>query len=264
MKNTISKVLLLALSIITISFIGCSDSSTTPSTSYNYAPMKTGSNYVYKNFRLDSLTGLIDSASMRIDSFVVGSPTTMSGKTAYAFDCYTAGTKTRTDYYTTEGQTVWGYWKFIPPGVGTTALIDAIFPQDRRWEKFADYAWPLDSNWIIADTTINNISLPGVPLPVTVNIKLKGKRVSTSTVTLDGTQYPNTTKFELTLSPTASLAGINIPLTDVKQYVWIAENVGVIKEEFPAVDLLVTIPGMSPVRFKGDGTLKVIKSYLVK
>ena len=262
MKSLLTSVFIIIAMGLSLGISSCSDdTTTTPTADGDIMPLKTGSYYVYNAYRLDSITKQKDMSSLRVDSVVIGNVSTQSGKSATAFMTYVAGSNTATDYYTKEGKTVLGYWKFLPPGINISTLIDPIIPQNRRWSKFADFAWPADSNWAIADTTVNNISLPGIPIPLSAVISMKGKRVgSSSTVAVNGVNYPNTRKF--TISLTVSI--LNNPIASVEQYIWIAENVGIIKEEFPAIDLNVTVPGMTPINFKGDGSVREIIRYSVK
>ena len=262
MKSLFLSVFILIAMGLSLGLSSCSDdTTTTPTADGDIMPLKTGSYYVYNAYRLDSITKQKDMSSLRVDSVVVGGVSMQSGKSATEFITYANGANPVSDYYTKEGKTILGYWKFLPPGVNISALIDPIIPQNRRWSKFADYVWPLDSNWAIADTTVSNISLPGIPIPLSALISMKGKRVgSATTVALNGVNYPNTTKFTLTL--TVSILGNEIAA--VEQHVWIAENVGIIKEEFPAVDLNVTVPGLAPINFKGDGSVRELIRYSIK
>lgn len=262
MKSLFTSVFILIAMGLSLGMSSCSDdTTTTPTADGDIMPLKTGSYYVYNAYRLDSITKQKDMSSLRVDSVVIGGISTQSGKSATQFMTYVAGANTATDYYTKEGKTILGYWKFLPPGVNISALIDSIIPQNRRWSKFADYVWPVDSNWAIADTTVSNIALPGIPIPLSALVSMKGKRVgSATTVALNGVNYPNTTKFTLTL--TVSILGNQIAA--VEQHIWIAENVGIIKEEFPAVDLNVTVPGLAPINFKGDGSVRELVRYSIK
>jgi len=70
----------------------------------------------------------------------------------------------------------------------------------------------------------------------------------------------------LTLKPSITIFGNTLQVDPivVKQYIWIAQNVGIVKEEFPALDLKVTIPGIEPIQFKGDGFVRELLRYSVK
>jgi hypothetical protein len=268
MKSLISSVFIIALMGLSLGISSCSDdSTTTPTADGDIMPLKTGSYYVYTNTRLDSLTGNPDLGAVIIDSMVVGSPTTIEGVSAYGFDIYRLGQKVRTDYYAKNGQTISGYWQFIPPGVTLTELINTIIPQTRRWSKFADFA--ATTEWTIADTSLTGVTVPlgGQDIPATATIKMTGKKLTTTTETISGMSYPNTTKFELTLTITPSLnvLGTVVPVApiSVKQYVWVAENVGIVKEDFPNVDLAISVLG-SIINYKGDGIRKELIRYSIK
>lgn len=269
MTTLLRSVFIIVVMGLSIGLSSCSDdSSTTPTPSADIMPTTTGSHYVYNVIRLDSLTGQRDLNAVLVDSLVVGGSSLKDGKTAFAFDVYRSKVKIRTDLYAKEGQTVWGYWQFIPPGIVLTDLINTIIPQTRRWSKFADFN--ATGEWAIADTNITGVSVPfnGQNIPLSSNITMKGKKVETTSVTINGNAYPNTTKFELTLTlkPSITIFGNAFAVDPiiVKQYVWIAQNVGIVKEEFPALDLKVSIPGIEPIQFKGDGFVKELLRYSVK
>jgi hypothetical protein len=42
---------------------------------------------------------------------------------------------------------------------------------------------------------------------------------------------------------------------------WIADNIGIIKEEFPPIDIQVNVPGVTATRFRSDGFVKELKTY---
>jgi hypothetical protein len=269
MKSLLTSVFIIIAMGLSLGISSCSDdTTTTPTTDNDNMPLKTGSYHVYSITRLDSLTGNPDPSSVTNDSMVIGTSSIKEGKTAFAFDVFRNNEKIRTDHYSKEGQTVWGYWQFIPPGIQLTDLINAIVPQTRRWSKFADFA--ATSQWIIADTSITGVSIPfnGQNIPLTSVITMRGKKVSTATEVIKGISFPNTTKFELTLTlkPSITLFGTQIPVDsiNVKQFVWIAQNVGIVKEEFPALDLRVVVPGLEPIQFKGDGFVRELLRYSIK
>lgn len=273
MKNFLSSVTMLCMMGLTFGLNSCSDdTTTTPTPSADIMPMKTGSHYVYSNTRLDSLTGNPDLTKVTEDSVVVGTSSTKDGKTAFAFDVYRLNQKLRTDYYAKEGQTIWGYWQFIPPGITLTDLINTIIPQSRRWSKFADYS--ASTEWTIADTNITGVSIPfsGINIPTSAVITMKGKKLTTTSEILNGINYANTTKFEiaLTITPTVEFSippnpPSKIPLAPivVKQYVWVANNVGIIKEEFPNVDISISGLG-TPIVYKADGLRRELLRYTIK
>ncbi len=262
MKSLLSTVFIIFTMGLSFGISSCSDdTTTTPTGDGDIMPLKTGSYYVYNAYRIDSITKQKDMSSLRVDSVVVGSPTTKEGKSATLFSTFVLGALTSSDYYVKEGQTVLGYWKFLPPGVRISPLIDSIIPQSQKWSKFADYTWPVDSNWAIRDTTVTNVSIPGVPIALSALISLKGKRNgSPETVSLNGKSYPNTQKFTLTMN--VSIASLQV--ASIEQYIWIAKDVGIVKEELPALDLNVAIPGMIPINFKGDGYVKELLRHSVK
>ncbi|MFN5006933.1 MAG: hypothetical protein ACK5GO_05500 [Ignavibacteria bacterium] len=268
MKIFLRSVFILIVMGLTIGISSCSDDTTTPTPSADIMPLTTGSHYVYNVIRLDSLTGQRDLNAAQVDSMVVGGSSLKDGKTAYAFDVFRSNVKIRTDLYAKEGQTVWGYWQFIPPGIVLTELINTIIPQTRRWSKFADFN--ATTEWTIADTNVTGVSVPfnGTTIPLSSNISMKGKKLETSSVAINGASFPNTTKFELTLTlkPSITIFGnaLQVDPIVVKQYIWIAQNVGIVKEEFPALDLKVTIPGIEPIQFKGDGFVRELLRYSVK
>ena len=261
MKSLLSSVFIIITMGLSLGLSSCSDdTTTTPSGDGDIMPLKAGSYYVYNAYRIDSITKQKDMNSLRVDSVVVGSPTTKDGKSATQFSTYAVGTTVSTDYYVKEGQTVLGYWKFLPPGVRISPLIDSIIPQSQKWSKFADFTWPVDSNWAIRDTTVTNVSLPGIPVALSALISLKGKRTgSPETVVLNGKSYPNTQKFTLTMNVTIA----TLQVASIEQYIWIAKDIGIIKEELPALDLNVTIPGMTPIKFKGDGVTRELLRYSI-
>jgi len=269
MKSLFTSVFILIAMGLSLGISSCSDdTTTTPTADTDIMPLKTGSYHVYSITRLDSLTGYPDLSSVVNDSMIIGTSSNKEGKTAFAFDVFRNNEKLRTDYYAKEGQTVWGYWQFIPPGIQLTDLINSIVPQTRRWSKFADFS--ATSQWVIADTSITGVSIPfnGQNIPLSSNITMRGKKIGTSTESIKGNSYPNTSKFELTLTlkPSITIFGSQIAIDsiNVKQYVWIAENVGIVKEEFPALDLKVSIPGLEPIQFKGDGFLRELLRYSIK
>ncbi|MFN5175351.1 MAG: hypothetical protein ACK5DT_01965 [Ignavibacteria bacterium] len=269
MKSLFSSVFIIFAMGLSFGLNSCSDnSSTTPTPSADIMPVTTGSHFVYNVIRLDSLTGQPDLNTVVVDSMIVSGSSLKDGKTAYAFDVFRSNVKIRTDLYAKEGQTAWGYWQFIPPGIVLTDLINTIIPQTRRWSKFADLN--ATAEWTIADTNITGVSVPfnGQNIPLSSNISMKGKKLETSSVTINGNSYPNTTKFELTLTlkPSITIFGNAFAVDPiiVKQYIWIAQNVGIVKEEFPALDLKVSIPGLEPIQFKGDGFVKELLRYSVK
>ena len=268
MKSLLTSVFILIAMGLSLGISSCSDdTSTTPTADNDIMPLKTGSYYIYTNTRLDSLTGNPDLGAVVTDSMVVGAPTTIEGVSAYGFDVYRIGQKVRTDYYAKSGQTISGYWQFIPPGITLTELINTLLPQNKRWSKFADFA--ATTEWTIADTSLAGITIPlgGQYIPASAIIKMTGKKVSTSKETINGTAFPNTTKFELTLTITPSLnvLGTVVPIApiSVKQYVWVAQNVGIVKEEFPNVDLAISVLG-SIINYKGDGLRKELVRYSIK
>ncbi|MFM7158600.1 MAG: hypothetical protein ACKN9Y_07960 [Bacteroidota bacterium] len=246
----------------------CSDSSTNPTPSNDYFPVTAGSYFVYNNIRLDSTTGNRDMTALQVDSLVVLAATNKENKTAYPFDVYRLNQKIRTDYYAKDGQTVWGFWKYIPPGITLSELINTIVPQNYRWSKFADFA--ATGEWTIADTTITGLSIPfnGQNIPLSSNINMKGKKIGTTTETINGNTFPNTTQFELTvtLKPSITIFGNVFPIDPipVKQTIWVAKSVGIVKEEFPSLDLKVLVPGLEPITYKGDGYVKELLRYSVK
>ena len=270
MKSLLTSVFIIIAMGLSLGISSCSNdtTTTTPTTDADIMPLKTGSYHVYSITRLDSLTGNPDPSSVMNDSMVIGTSSVKEGKTAFAFDVFRNNEKLRTDHYSKEGQTVWGYWQFIPPGIQLTDLINAIVPQTRRWSKFADFS--ATSQWIIADTSITGVSIPfnGQNIPLTSVITMRGKKVTTATEVIKGTSFPNTTKFELTLTlkPSITLFGTQIPVDsiNVKQFVWIAQIVGIVKEEFPALDLRVVVPGLEPIQFKGDGFVRELLRYSIK
>lgn len=268
MKTFLRSVFILIVMGLTIGISSCSDDTTAPTPSADIMPLTTGSHYVYNVIRLDSLTGQRDLNAVQVDSMVVGGSSLKDGKTAYAFDVFRSNVKIRTDLYAKESQTVWGYWQFIPPGIVLTELINTIIPQTRRWSKFSDFN--ATTEWTIADTNVTGVSVPfnGTTIPLSSNISMKGKKLETSSVAINGASFPNTTKFELTLTlkPSITIFGNTFQVDPivVKQYIWIAQNVGIVKEEFPALDLKVTIPGIEPIQFKGDGFVRELLRYSVK
>ena len=254
---------------LTFLFASCSDdSSTNPTPTSDIFPLTTGSYFVYNNIRLDSITGNRDMNAVQVDSLVVGSSTSKENKTAFPFEVYRLNEKIRTDFYYKEGQTVWGYWKYIPPGITLSDLINSIIPQNYRWSKFADFA--ATNEWVIADTNITGVSIPfnGQNIPLSSSISMKGKKVATKTEVINGKSFPNTSQFDLTvtLKPTITLFGTPFAVDSimVKQSIWIAQNVGIVKEEFPALNLKVSVPGIEPIQYKGDGYVRELLRYSVK
>lgn len=273
MKSLFTSVFILIAMGLSLGISSCSDdTTTTPTTDGDIMPLKTGSYYVYTNTRLDSLTGAPDLTSVTNDSMVVGTSSVKEGKTAFSFDVFRNNEKIRTDFYAKDGQTIWGYWQFIPPGIQLTDLINSILPQNRRWSKFADFT--ANSEWTIADTNLTGLSIPfsGINIPTTAVITMKGKKLTTGIETVNGVDFPKTTKFELTLSITPTVeftippnppTKINLNPIIVNQYIWVAENVGIIKEDFPNVNLSITGLG-APIPFKADGLRRELIRYSIK
>ena len=262
MKSLCKSATLCAL-IVTLSLIvGCSDTTTTPDTSTtDIMPLKAGNYFVYNNYRLDSLTGIKDNNSLRVDSIVIGMSTSHVGKSCYSFDTYIAGVKTATDYFAKESKSIWSFSSLLPAGISTSGVLETILPQGNKWMKIADYASIKDSTWAMYDTTLTNLIIPGIPIPVNAVISMKGKRTADETITIGTTTYTNAHKFEVILSPNATLSGFTIPIGTVKKYMWIADNIGIIKEEFPPIDIQVNVPGVPATRFRSDGFVKELKTY---
>lgn len=269
MKSLLTSVFILIAMGLSLGISSCSDDTTTnPNPSNDIFPLTSGSYFIYNNIRLDSLTGQPDLNALTTDSMIVKKDTVVAGVSASEFQVFRLGQLIRSDYYSKTAQTISGYWQYIPPGITLNQLVSTLLPQNRRWSKFADYS--TSNEWAIADTTLTGISIPfsGLNVPTNAVISMKGKKLTAGTEVVNGVSYPNTTKFEIKLSitPTVTIPGLpasQLSAIIVYQYVWVANNVGIIKEDFPNIDVSITGLG-TPIPFKADGLRRELIRYSIK
>ena len=82
-------------------------------------------------------------------------------------------------------------------------------------------------------------------------------------MTVNGKDYPKTQKFTISLSINVG-PGVTT-LGPIPQNIWIAEDVGIIVEEFPAINSPVNIPLLGVnLQFRNDGFIRELTKYSIK
>lgn len=247
-------------SLVFVSACKNDDTSTTPTPTADIYPLKTGNYHVYNSYRLDSLTAQRDDSSLRVDSLATGQQVTIAGKSCYETLIFNGGTQSTTDYYTKEGQTISSYRSLIPNGIVISPLVAQILPQGKRWMKIADYN--ATAEWAIFDTTVTNVTIPGIPTPVNAVISVKGKKIGKESVTIGTKTYASANRFEFSLVATVSIGTITLPLDPIKDIFWIVDDIGIVKEQIPPIDINIAL---LQVRLRGDGSVReLVRSNLLK
>ncbi|MCX7929280.1 MAG: hypothetical protein N2663_00950 [Chlorobi bacterium] len=195
--------LLLAAVAVVYWLGGCKSGTTSPSETPDYMPMASGNYWVYERYELDSSGQQTGSAAY--DSVVVGAATQLSGRTAYPFYTISSDGSRDTTYYSRDADgTVWQYMSF-------SAGAEYGLPElSARWVKVATVG--SETNWTVLDTTMT-VTIPNVPVPLSVQFKVTGSKGGTETVTLSGKSYTvQNFSQTLTITVVGGLANANATL----------------------------------------------------
>lgn len=216
-------------------FAACKSGTTTPSTTADYMPMSPGNYWVYERYELDSMGQRTSGPSY--DSVVVGAAVQFQGRTAYPFYTYTDGVIQDTSYYAKDADgNVWMYFAFDAGDVAGDVELPSI---SSRWIKVISVG--NESSWTIIDTTLTNVEIDPLPVPINVSIKMTISKAGSESISVAGKSYTaqkfawNTT---LKTSP-FELFTANLTATD-----WAVSGVGYAKHTSQTT-LVVPLVGMN-------------------
>lgn len=172
----------------------CKSSTTSPEQPADLMPLAQGNYWVYVVYQLDSTGQRVGTPTY--DSVVVAAAIQLAGRQAYPVHTIHQDGTRDTAYFSKDADgTVWQYTTLS--GAAEFGLPD-IPP---RWIKVI--AGGTVSSWPVIDTSLT-IQVPGVPIPLSIQLKVTGSKAGTETITISGKSY-SAQKFSQNL--TATIAG---------------------------------------------------------
>lgn len=243
------KGLIIIIILFTVSSIYAQNAST-------YFPGSTGYKWYYKNIPLDTNNTPITSlTNYRIDSFAVvanykGLLASIVLTKDNLINFNQNAPYTDSNFYNFQSTNAWKY--FIPyqfpdtfPIFGTTSFLEFV-NSFKSWYNFYRFAQTVNAEYTIfaKDTTIQ---IDTFTLPLRIN--MKAKRLNDEVVVTVNGPY-NTKKFVsifgisymIILPP--PLPSIEVPIVQRPDTVWIAQNIWMVKEVIPSINISLSQIGI--------------------
>ncbi len=251
----------LALAVL----LGCSkeESSTGPSTSANYFPLKVGNWWVYSRVELDTNGNVVAGTETR-DSMVIVRQTQLGGKTAFVAVTYSGGSMSGdTTYMSTEGGKLYIY-------VQPSPQPDSPFELLSGWVVWID---PTQAQWTSAQVrdTLENVELFDQRGSLRLQVTLQGSRGGAASVTIteknqtvQAQEFVNTFRLEGTFVPEGQQISIPVQATFTFRQ-WFAADIGQVKSRNePWTVTVQPPPPLPPVQQKTGGEQSVLVNYRVQ
>lgn len=270
MRSVLTGLFMVAL----LGFVSCSDSSSPSDNNNNnnnnntppknYAPLAKGNSWVYDDVDLDTLSGEpIPSSMAEVTDSIVAVGTISGRADAYTLNSYLVGAEINSSVVAKTSTT-------YDIRMKTPFLEEFIEDTKASWRSVIDFS---KDTWKVLDTNLADITFletefevsPGVNFPVVVkgtgNLKMNGRKGSTSTLTVDGKSV-NAQEYIVETTIAANLAA-NISIVTFEPLnittstrIWFAEDIGIVKS--------IEAPFKVEVKYSGVRSGTEVQQFLGK